>query len=84
MKAILTVGKSYFSITKEEAGYFLRQGCRVVRDASGDTIRVMLAAGQRVCCDAGHQIMLAPGLEAAAVTLLGVYRGLAKWEIEVS
>ena len=83
MKAVLTVGKPYFTIAREEAGYFLKQGCRVVRDASGDTIRVMLAVGQRVCCDAGHQIMLAPGLMAGAVTLLGFYRGLARWEIEV-
>lgn len=83
MKAVLTVGKTYFTIAREEAGYFLKQGCRVVRDAGGDTIRVMLEAGQRVCCGAGHQIMVAPGLMAAAVTLLGVYRGLARWEIEV-
>jgi hypothetical protein len=83
MKAVLTVGKSYFTIARDEAGYFLKQGCRVVRDASGDTVRVMLAAGQRVCCGAGRQIMVAPGLMAAAVTLLGVYRGLARWEIEV-
>ena len=83
MKAVLTVGRPYFTIAKEEAGYFLRQGCRVVRDAGGDTIRVMLAAGQRVSCDAGHQIMLAHGLVAAAVTLLSDYGVMAKWEIEV-
>ena len=83
MKAIISVGRPYFTIAKEEAGYFLKQGCRVVRDASGDTVRVMLAAGQRVCCGAGHQIMLSPGLVASAVTLLGVYGVLARWEIEV-
>jgi hypothetical protein len=83
MKAVVTVGKPYFTIAREEAGYFLKQGCRVVRDAGGDTIKVMLAVGQRVCCGAGHQIMVAPGLMAAAVTLLGFYRGLVKWEIEV-
>lgn len=82
MKAVLT-GKTYFTIAKEEAGYFLKQGCRVVRDASGDTIKVMLAVGRRVRCEAGHQIMVAPGLMAGAVTLLGFYGGLAKWEVEV-
>jgi hypothetical protein len=83
MKAIISVGKPYFTIAREEAGYFLKQGCRVVRDAGGDTVRVMLAVGQRVCCDAGHQIMLAPGLMAEAVTLLGDYGVMARWEIEV-
>ena len=83
MKVILTVGKSFFTIAREEAGYFLKQGCHVVRDASGDTIRVMLAAGQRVCCGAGHRIMLAPGLVAAAVTLQGGYDKMARWEVEV-
>ena len=83
MKAIISVGRPYFTIAKEEAGYFLKQGCHVVRDASGDTIRVMLTAGQRVCCGAGHQIMLAPGMVAAAVTLLSDYGVMARWEVEV-
>jgi hypothetical protein len=83
MKVILTVGKPYFTIAREEAGYFLKQGCRVVRDASGDTVRVLLTAGKRVSCDAGHRIMLAPGLVAAAVTLLSDYGVMARWEVEV-
>ena len=70
MKAVLTVGKPYFTITKDEAGYFLAQGCRVVRDASGDTVRVLLTVGKRVSCEAGHRIFLANGLVASAVTLL--------------
>ena len=83
MKAIISVGRPYFTIAKEEAGYFLKQGCRVVRDAGGDTIRVMLAAGQRVCCGAGHQIILASGLMARSVTLLSDYGVMARWEVEV-
>ena len=83
MKTVLTVGKPYFTIAREEAGYFLKQGCRVVRDASGDTVRVMLAAGQRVCCGAGHRIMLAPGLMVGSVTLLSDYGVMARWEVEV-
>lgn len=83
MKAVVTVGKPYFTIAREEAGYFLKQGCRVVRDAGGDTIKVMLAVGQRVCCGAGHHIMLAPGMVAAAVTLLSDYGVMARWEVEV-
>ena len=83
MKAVVTVGKPYFTIAREEAGYFLKQGCRVVMDAGGDTIKVMLAVGQRVCCGAGHQIMLAPGMVAAAVTLLSDYGVMARWEVEV-
>jgi hypothetical protein len=83
MKVILTVGKPYFTIAREEAGYFLKQGCRVVRDASGDTVRVLLTAGKRVSCDAGHRIMLAHGLVAAAVTLLSDYGVMARWEVEV-
>jgi hypothetical protein len=83
MKTVITVGRPYFTIAREEAGYFLKQGCRVVRDASGDTVRVLLTAGKRVSCDMGHQLMLAPGLVAAAVTLLSGYGVMARWEIEV-
>ena len=82
MKAVVT-GRSYFNIAKEEAGYFLSQGCRVVRDASGDTVRVLLKVGERVSCDTGHHLMLAPGLVAAAVTLISGYEVMARWEIEV-